>query len=129
MGPFQKSILIFFGAGLGANLRYWLGGWVQSRTGSIFPWGTVFVNASGGLVMGLFMALILRQGWPLGWRLFFAIGVLGGYTTFSTFSYETIALFQERAYGLALGNIAISNLASIAACWLGIVITRATYGS
>lgn len=122
------SVLVFLGAGLGGNLRYWIGGWVAARYGVVFPWGTLAVNAVGSFAIGLFMVLSLQEGWAPGWRLFVAIGVLGGFTTFSTFSYETLKLLEERSYILAAGNAALSLALSLVACWLGMVGARLLAG-
>lgn len=111
--------LVFLGAGLGGNLRYWLGGWIASRYGVVFPWSTLAVNVAGSFAIGLFMFLSLRENWAPGWRLFVAVGMLGGFTTFSTFSYETLQLLEARSYLLAIGNAVLSLVLSLAACWLG----------
>lgn len=124
MSALTKSILVFFGAGLGANARYWLGGWIASKYGTTFPWGTVAVNATGSLLIGLVLGFILESNAPLSYRLFFVIGFLGGYTTFSTFSYETVNLILERSYALASWNIVASCLLSFLGTWLGLVFVR-----
>lgn len=128
MGALSKSLLVFVGAGFGANARYWLGGWVQDRTGVAFPWNTLVINVTGSLLMGVFMAISLKGAIHPGWRFFLAIGVLGGYTTFSAFSYETIGLLREGSYGYALWYICGSNIVSILACGLGFVGMRALVG-
>jgi len=104
------------GGGLGAVLRYELGGLVQRSTGGFFPWGTLVVNASGCLAIGL-LATLLEERSSLGptWRLFLLVGVLGGYTTFSTFGLETWRLIESgdwlRAAGNAGGSVAIGLVA------------------
>lgn len=124
MSSLWQSLLIFLGAGIGANLRYWLGGWVQSRTGEGFPWGTLAVNVSGSLLIGLVLGLHLRQGWHPGWRLLLAIGLLGGYTTFSAFSFETLALLREGHPNRALAYSLLSVALSLAATWAGNALAR-----
>jgi len=128
MGAFAKSLLVFLGAGLGANARYWLGGWIQDRTGVSFPWNTLIINVTGSLAMGIFMAVFLKGTFNPGWRLFLAIGVLGGYTTFSAFSYEAIALIRESSWLYAIWYILGSNFASIFASGIGFVGMRALSG-
>jgi len=97
-------------------LRYELGGVVQRGTGAFFPWGTLFVNASGCLAIG-FLATLLEERSLLGptWRLFLLVGVLGGYTTFSSFGLETWRLVESgdwlRAAGNAGGSVAIGLVA------------------
>jgi CrcB protein len=100
-GARVRWLAVFVGGGLGATLRYAIGGWVQSAIGSFFPWGTLVVNASGCLAIGV-LATLLEERSLLGpsWRLFLLVGVLGGYTTFSSFGLETWRLV-EAAIGCA----------------------------
>lgn len=116
------------GAGVGANARYWLGGWVAEKFGVTFPWGTLFVNVAGSVCIGLFMQIALREAWAEEWRLLVAIGFLGGFTTFSTFSYETLRLLQAGSIGLAAWNAAASLAFCLAGCWLGMAAGRAITG-
>ncbi|HEY0868714.1 MAG TPA: fluoride efflux transporter CrcB [Fimbriimonas sp.] len=124
MSPLIKSLLIFLGAGLGGNARYWIGGWVADRTGPAFPWPTLAVNVSGGFLIGLAATVLLQQQEPLPWRLFLIVGFLGGYTTFSTFSIETMNLLSEKSYAPALANVLSSLLGSLLATWIGLVLGR-----
>lgn len=124
MVPLTKSLWVAGGAALGANARYWLGAWVLSRFGSNFPWGTLLINVTGSLLIGLYLGLDERQGFPMSWRLFFAIGICGGYTTFSTFSWETLKLIQEGHLSNAFGYVLASSLLTVAACWAGFAITK-----
>lgn len=125
----QSSVLVFLGGGLGANARYWLGTWIAGRWGAVFPWHTALINISGSLIIGVFMSLMLKLDWNPGWRLFFAIGVLGGYTTFSSFSYETVDLVQRGSNVLALGYLSMNLFLSVLGCWAGIVIGRVIGGA
>ncbi|MFW5697889.1 MAG: fluoride efflux transporter CrcB [Fimbriimonadaceae bacterium] len=118
MAVWAKVALIFIGAGLGANARYWLACWVQSRVGEEFPWGTILVNVSGSLAMGAMAALLVKPETGDGWRLMVAVGLLGGYTTFSTFSAETLSLLRSGSVSHALWNIALTNFGSLLACAL-----------
>ncbi len=128
----MKDLTTFFlvgsGGFLGANVRYWLGGWIQARLGPAFPWQTLIINVTGSIIMGLFMGLMVSENWQPNWRLFFAVGILGGYTTFSTFSYEAITLIAERSYTYAFSYIFGSALLSVIGAWLGIVSARALTG-
>lgn len=112
----MNTLLVAAGGGIGAALRYLLGGWIASRLGPDFPWGTFIVNVSGCLLIGLVLGLVERGALPGEARLFLAVGVLGGYTTFSTFGYETLRLLEGgellpaalNAFGqLALGLVAV----------------------
>jgi CrcB protein len=121
----RKTLIVFLGGGLGATLRYWLGGWILSRTGPDFPWGTFVINVSGSLVIGLFLGLALKSDLSQDWRIFVATGILGGYTTFSSFSYETISLLRDAGVGPAAFNVFGSLIFGLAAAWLGLGLARA----
>lgn len=124
-----KSLLIFLGAGLGGVLRFWIGGLVQSAAGKGFPFGTMAVNVSGCLVIGFLVHYwgaaghvageSPRFGPGEGVRDLVLIGVLGGYTTFSTFGRETVELASAghtgRAAAYALGSLALGLIA----VWVG----------
>ena len=115
-----KFVLIFIGSGLGGVLRYALGGWVQRLGQGTFPVGTLAVNVSGCLLIGFLTALLsgpvlIRDEY----RLALLIGVLGGYTTFSTFGWETFSLVNEGQIGQAVVNAAASVGAGVAAVWIG----------
>ncbi|HEY3281506.1 MAG TPA: fluoride efflux transporter CrcB [Armatimonadota bacterium] len=121
MGPLAKTIWVGLGGFLGANARYWLGGWVAQRYGTQFPWGTLVINVSGSFVLGLIMALGTdRFSLPLQARLLLPIGFVGAYTTFSTFEYETLSLAQDASLLLALGNVAGSVTLGFLGVWLGV---------
>lgn len=128
MDVVSRILAIGSGAFIGANARYWFGGWLQDRLGAAFPWGTLLVNISGSLVIGLVMGLALEQNWALGWRLFLVVGVLGGYTTFSAFAYETVKLLSEGSFGPALGYMAGSLGLTVLGAWLGMVACRLLVG-
>jgi CrcB protein len=91
-------VVISIGAVLGANARYLLGGWVLDRMGPEFPFGTLLINVSGSFVIGLVYALIERHGAPDWVRPLVMVGFLGAYTTFSTFSLDTLALAEKGAW-------------------------------
>jgi CrcB protein len=121
----MRTVLVAFGGLLGSVARYWLSGAVYRLNGSGFPVGTLAVNVLGSFAIGLVMALSLeRNAVGPGVRLFMTVGFCGGFTTMSTFSYETLALIRDGQTGFALANIAISVSASLAATWLGYVLGR-----
>jgi len=110
------------GGGLGALLRYYVASLVQPA-GYLFNWGILFVNISGGFVMGLIVeASALKFNLPPELRNFLTIGVLGGYTTFSTFSLDSALLLQRGEYlqagGYVIGSVVLSVLALFAGLWL-----------
>jgi len=115
-------LAISIGAVLGANARFLLGGWVLDRMGSEFPYGTLLINVSGSFAIGLVYALIERHGEP-GWvRPLVMVGFLGAYTTFSTFSLDTLALAEKGAWIAAGAYIGASIAASLAAVWAGVTL-------
>jgi fluoride exporter len=126
--PFlQPYLLVFVGAGLGGVLRHGLNMAITRLVGAEFPWATAFINVTGSAVMGLLIGwLAVRAGadWTHNVRLFVATGVLGGYTTFSTFSLETILLFERGQNGAALAYIASSVLLGALGLWGGLTLVR-----
>jgi fluoride exporter len=116
------------GGGLGALLRYAVDGAIQPAWWPGFPFGIFVVNISGGFAMGLITALAtLKFQLPLEWRSFLTTGILGGYTTFSTFSLQSALLLERGAYGQAAIYIGGSTLLSILAIFVGFWIVRGLY--
>lgn len=121
-----NTLLIFFGAGLGGVCRYYISNGVCCLVGRQFPYGTLVVNASGSFLMGLLFALIVKRFNPLEpqLRALLAIGFLGGYTTFSSFSIETLGLLESGEWSSALLNILLSILLCIVLTWIGLLLGR-----
>jgi CrcB protein len=121
-----KWLLVFVGGGLGAALRVAMATWVDQRLGPPVPWGTLAVNASGCFAVGL-LATLADEGGLLtpAARLFAVAGVLGGYTTFSTFGLETWRLLAEGEALAALGNAAASLAGGLLAVVAGVLAGRA----
>jgi fluoride exporter len=118
-------LVIGTGGFLGANARYLLGGWIAERCGTSFPYGTLVINASGSFILGFFLVFISERALVHpNWRLFFAIGFLGAYTTSSTFSFESLALIQERSYLLALASMVGSVILGLTAALDGMIVAR-----
>jgi len=120
---------VALGGALGSVLRFLAGTWFLQRVGPGFPWGTFAVNVSGAFAIGVVMQLAqTRIGLNPYARVFLATGILGGYTTFSAFAYETYLLSRDglslQSVWYALGSV----LAGVAAAVLGIFVTRAVFG-
>ena len=118
----MKYLLIGFGGAIGAVGRYLLQGLVYQFTGATFPYGTLVVNILGCFLIGLIMELSAdRFLIDAQLRVFITIGVLGGFTTFSSFGYETFALLRDGELVRASFNVIGSVMAGLAAVWLGFV--------
>ncbi len=118
----MNYLWIAAGAALGGVLRYFFSGVAARLAGETFPWGTLFVNVTGCIVIGFFVAFTSPDGRllvPAHLRLFVITGLCGGYTTFSTFSLETLRLLQDREWAYAGANIAASLLLCLAGVWAG----------
>ena len=121
----MRYVLVFLGGGIGAALRYWMQGVVYGKTGADFPYGTLAVNVLGCLVIGFLMVSLEERFLATpSLRLFLTIGILGGFTTFSSFSYETLALARDGELTRALANVGLSLVSCLAATWLGMQAGR-----
>ena len=126
----RAAILVAVGVGgaLGAMARYLIAGWVQSPAWTGFPYGIFIVNITGGFIMGVLTeAMALRFNVSPEVRAFLTTGILGGYTTFSTFSLEAAMLIERHAYGQAAFYIAGSALLSVIALFAGLWLMRMVY--
>ena len=120
-----RIAMVSLGGVLGANARYLVGIWAAERFGPGFPWGTLIVNLTGSLAIGFFLTLVTERlpAHPY-WRLFFAVGFLGAYTTFSAYTYESAQLLVEGAVVRALTNLVGSVVLGMVGVGLGIVLAR-----
>ncbi len=119
-------ILVMLGGSIGAGARYLTGRAALALWGPNFPWGTLIVNILGGLAMGVLVGwLAARASGGEAIRYFVGVGVLGGFTTFSAFSLETVLMLQRNEYWTALLYILASVIFSIAALFAGLQMTRA----
>jgi CrcB protein len=121
----QHTLLVMVGGAIGAGLRYHLGKITLRLAGTGWPWGTLAANVLGGLAMGIlagWLALRATGGEPV--RLFLAVGVLGGFTTFSAFSLETMLMIERGEIVSATVYAAISVAASVGALALGLLLMR-----
>lgn len=120
-------LLVMCGGAVGAGLRYLLGLLAFRIAGPGFPWGTLAANVIGGFMMGVLAAALVRV-MPLhgeAWRLLLGVGVLGGFTTFSSFSLETLLMFDRGQAPLAAGYVLVSVAGALGGLQLGRVMVRA----
>jgi len=115
---------VAIGAAIGGVARYLIGGWLASLLGADFPWGTAFVNITGAFAIGVVLVLVQGGALPAGARPFVAVGILGGYTTFSTYSYETLELITDSNYGVAVINVFVQLVLGFIGVYLGVVLGR-----
>jgi CrcB protein len=118
-------LIVFLGGGLGAALRHGINTGMARLAGTAFPYATLFENVSGSLVMGILAGYFAFRGDATQhWRLFLTTGVLGGYTTFSAFSLDTVLLYERGEMGLAALYVAASVALSIAGLFIGLALVR-----
>jgi fluoride exporter len=120
-----NALWIFVGGGLGSLARWWFSGWIANTIGETFPWGTLLVNISGSFVIGLFATMTGPEGrWiaPAQFRQFFMLGICGGYTTFSSFSLQTLTLAEDGQWLKAGANCLLSFGLCLTGVWLGHVL-------
>ncbi|HBH36614.1 MAG TPA: fluoride efflux transporter CrcB [Gammaproteobacteria bacterium] len=121
-----QLLMVGAGGALGAIGRYLLSTWVYSLTGRAFPWGTLAVNLLGSLLIGFLSVWLLeRMTLSTEMRALLMVGFLGAFTTFSTFSLETLLLLEEGAVARAGVNVAASVIICIFAAWMGTLIAKA----
>lgn len=121
----NQVLAIAAGGAVGAVLRFWMSTGVYAIAGRDFPYGTLAVNVLGSLLMGLLTVLLIER-LSLGpeWRAAILIGVLGGFTTFSTFSIETLNLIESGELLRAVANMLLSVILCVGAAWIGVMAGR-----
>jgi fluoride exporter len=121
-----KYVIVGVGGCLGSILRFWLGSYIGSKMGTRFPYGTFVINVTGSFLIGLILALLTaKTQWSPNWRYLIPIGFLGGYTTFSSFEYETLRTIQDGQIALALLYVGASVVFGFVAVWGGVMTGRA----
>lgn len=121
----KSLIAVFIGGGIGSTARFLLAAVVQRSFPGIFPWGTLAVNIAGSLLLGVIAGLAARAIISAEWRLFLAVGLCGGFTTFSTLSLEVAELIRAAQYTTAVVYMALSLIAGIAAVAVGLWLAKA----
>jgi CrcB protein len=122
-------LLVAGGGAIGSAARYLVTLWAARAIGPGFPYGTLIVNVVGSALLGVILALSLGPAMPPRLRLALGTGVMGGFTTYSTFNYETIALLIAGEYAPACANVLITLIACFAGGWLGLLLGRAAAGA
>jgi fluoride exporter len=121
----KRLLLVVLGSGLGGGLRYLIGGFAHRALGVSFPVGTLAVNVIGSFLITAIMFFGLEKGMlSADARLFLTTGVMGGLTTYSAFNYETMQLFEERAYGMGLLNIGLTLVSCLLAAVLATALVK-----
>jgi CrcB protein len=117
-------LLVMLGGAIGAGLRHLAGSAALARFGPGFPWATLFVNLAGGLLIGLLAGWFAKAGASEQMRLFFAVGLLGGFTTFSAFSLETWLMIERGQIGMAALYVTASVIGSVLLLVAGLLVMR-----
>jgi len=125
-----RYLLVALGGALGSVGRYWVGGLAPRLLGQAFPYGTLVVNVLGSFLISLVMGVALQStSLPVNLRLFLTTGIIGGFTTYSTFNYETLVLLQQRLWLTAGLNLTGTFLGCLLAGLLGLLVARLVVGS
>jgi fluoride exporter len=120
----ERYLVVLAGAGLGGLARYVAATWIMVKYGGRFPLGTFLINITGCFLIGVLMTLLTERLHPHpNWRLFLVVGVLGGYTTFSSFEYETYQAVRDGARWMGMLYMTGSVVLGYAGVWLGAVLT------
>lgn len=124
----ERFLWICLAGAAGTGARYLIAVWAAQRFGSAFPYGTLLVNLIGCFAIAAVMHAALTLGWPATTRAAVTIGFIGGLTTYSSFNYETMRLFEEGAPATAAVNVALTALGGFLAGWLGLIAAREILG-
>jgi CrcB protein len=119
----DRYLVVLAGAGLGGLARYVAGVWIMAKYGGRFPLGTFVINLTGSFLIGVLMTLFTERFQPHpNWRLFLVVGILGGYTTFSSFEYESYQAVRGGAFGMGMIYMVGSVVLGYLGVWLGALL-------
>jgi CrcB protein len=121
-------IYVAIGGAVGSTLRYGLSGWLMNRSAGTFPWGTLAVNVLGCVAMGVLGRLLFESVARPELRMGILVGLLGGFTTFSTFSFETLQLVNDRQFGSAAIYVLLTNAGCLSGVWLACRLVEKVQG-
>ena len=125
----SRLLMVCLGGAVGTGARYLVGGWAQRALGTGFPWGTTVVNLLGSFLIVIVMYLGLERGvLSADLRIVLTTGVMGGFTTYSSFNYETLRFAQEGAWGMAALNVTATVVGCLVAGGLGLLCARGIAG-
>ena len=119
-----KYLLLATGGAIGTILRYSMSGFTYRMVNSVFPWGTIVVNLTGSFAIGLLWGFFEIQNISSNMRNFIFIGILGGFTTFSTYALESLNLFRDGEIKLAMTNMLISNICGLILVFAGFMLSK-----
>jgi len=121
----RDFVIVSIGAIFGANARYIISRFAAKMLGPVFPYGTLFINVTGSMIVGFFMIWATeRVLLDPRWRLFIVIGFCGAYTTFSSYPFESMAYFEQGQWGLMLANIFANNILCLLGALAGMALAR-----
>jgi fluoride exporter len=121
-----KFLMVAIGGALGSVLRFWVGTYISGRMGTRFPYGTLVINITASFLIGFVLTILAeRTDWSPNWRYLIPIGFIGGYSTFSTFEYETYRVLESGEFLLTGLNVGLSVVLGFVAVWLGVIAARA----
>lgn len=126
----KAALIVGLGSFLGGSFRYLAALWIERRTEGDFPWAILCINILGSFLIGLMTPAFERSGLhgELHWPLFLCVGVMGGFTTFSTFSLQTLKLLQSGSWGLATANAVASVLCCLLSVFAGLKLGQSLFG-
>ena len=124
----ERLAWICLAGAAGTGARYLIALWAARRFGTAFPYGTLIVNVAGSFAIAAVMQAAMTLSWPAALRSAIAIGLIGGFTTYSSFNYETSRLLEEGAAGAAALNLLVTIFGAFAAGWLGLLSARLLLG-